>query len=108
MQTGQNYQQRISTDGFAIVEGVLSSERVDGLRTAISSLPDGEEVRRKVSVYGVRNLLEVSEEIRELAADAQIRSFVAPVLGPGCFAVRATFFDNPASWTVSTTRSTFL
>ena len=51
-------------------------------------------------VYGIRNLLEVSEDIRELAASPEIRSLVGPILGPSCFAVRATFFDKvrDANW----------
>ena len=100
MEAEQDFRERITSDGFAIVHGVLASERIDRLRTVIAALPDGEAVRRKVSVYGVRNLFEVSEEVRELAADAQLRSFVAPVLGPDCFAVRATFFDKvpDANW----------
>ncbi len=100
MEVNQDYRDQISSNGFAVVENVLSSKQINRLRTAITSLPEGEEVRRKVSVYGVRNLLEVSEEIRELAGASAIRSLVTPILGPDCFAVRATFFDKvpDANW----------
>lgn len=33
-------------------------------------------------VYGIRNLLEISPEVRVLARDERIRRFVVPVLGP--------------------------
>ena len=46
MEVDHDYAERVSTDGSAIVEGVLSSQRVDRLRTAISSIPEGAEVRR--------------------------------------------------------------
>ena len=94
------YRARIHRDGFAVVEGVLSPERVEGLRAAIAALPEGEEVRRRKDVYGVRNLLEISPAVSELAASTEIRGLVMPVLGPECFAVRATFFDKvpDANW----------
>ncbi len=100
MLSSTTYIDQIREDGFAIVGGVVSSETVGHLRTAISSLPEGEEIRRRTNVYGIRNLLDVSAEIRKLAAAAEICELVAPVLGPQCFAVRATFFDKvpEANW----------
>jgi hypothetical protein len=46
-------------DGYFVQERVLSSETVESLRQAIAALPERAEVRRKQSVYGVRNLSEV-------------------------------------------------
>ena len=94
------YSDQIRDDGFAIVGEVVSPETIDRLRTAISSLPEGEEIRRRTNVFGVRNLLDVSSEVRKLAAAPEIRGLVTPVLGQQCFAVRATFFDKvpDANW----------
>ncbi len=88
--------------GFAIVPGVLDPDRVEKLRRAIAAIPEGEEVRKKRSVYGVRNLLEVSPEVRQLAASAEIHQFVSPILGEAAFATRAVFFDKvpDANWTL--------
>ena len=100
MNPDRGYSDRISKEGFAIVDGVLSSQRVESLCAAISSIPEGEEVRRKTNVYGIRNLLEASSEVRDLAAASEVRALMVPVLGPHCFAVRATFFDKvpDANW----------
>jgi ectoine hydroxylase-related dioxygenase (phytanoyl-CoA dioxygenase family) len=51
-------------------------------------------------VYGVRNLLDLSPEVRALAADETVRQFVTPLLGEGAFATRAVFFDKVpgANW----------
>jgi ectoine hydroxylase-related dioxygenase (phytanoyl-CoA dioxygenase family) len=59
-------------------------------------------VRRRQGVYGVRNLLEISPEVRSLACDTRIRDLVAPILGDGAFAVRAVFFDKVpgANWSL--------
>ena len=96
----KSYQSSIRRDGFAIVDHVVSPVDVARLGQAIQDLPDGEAVRQRQSVYGVRNLLELSEDVRWLASTSVIRDLVVPVLGPNCFAVRATFFDKvpDANW----------
>jgi ectoine hydroxylase-related dioxygenase (phytanoyl-CoA dioxygenase family) len=91
---GHRYAEQIASDGYAIVEGVLSEEAVEQLRTAVDQIPGGEEVRRKRGVYGVRNLLEICPAVQALARQGNIRQFVTPILGEGAFAVRAIFFDK--------------
>jgi ectoine hydroxylase-related dioxygenase (phytanoyl-CoA dioxygenase family) len=89
-------------EGYSVWEQAITLEEVDRLRDAVASIPQGEEVRRKRSVYGVRNLLEICPDVRVLAADARIRQFVTPVLGDQAFAVRAIFFDKvpDANWSL--------
>lgn len=95
-----DYHRRIIDDGYAIVEGVLPKDDVERLRTAIRTIPRSDAVRKRANTYGVRNLLEISEPVRLLAASPAIRALAAPVLGRACFAVRATFFDKvpDANW----------
>jgi ectoine hydroxylase-related dioxygenase (phytanoyl-CoA dioxygenase family) len=81
-------------EGYSIHEGVISDREIDHLLTAVAHIPDGEEVRRKRGVYGVRNLLEICPATQSLARQANIRQFVTPVLGEGAFAVRAIYFDK--------------
>ena len=88
------YAEALLREGYFIREGVLSDGEVDGLRTALALIPDGEEVRRRRGVYGVRNLLEICPEVRELARHENMRQFVTPVLGESAFAVRAIYFDK--------------
>ena len=61
------YAQEFARDGYSIAEGVISDVEVEFLRTAVSRIPTGEEVRRKGGVYGVRNLLEICTTVDELA-----------------------------------------
>lgn len=95
-----NYRNQIDENGFAIVENVLSQQQVENLRDAISNIPQGEEVRRRENVYGIRNLLELSAAVRQLAVSSSARAVVKPILGTECSAVRATFFDKVpgANW----------
>lgn len=89
-------------DGYFICENVVSTEVVAELRAAVDALPPTEAVRRKGSVYGVRNLLEICAAARELAAREEVRRFAADVLGHAAFAVRAVFFDKTpgANWSL--------
>jgi ectoine hydroxylase-related dioxygenase (phytanoyl-CoA dioxygenase family) len=88
------YANAFRRDGYYLHEGVLSSDEVETLRRAVAEIPQGEEVRRRQSVYGVRNLLKICPAVRQLAADPRIRQFVTPILGDAAFAVRAIFFDK--------------
>jgi Phytanoyl-CoA dioxygenase (PhyH) len=89
-------------DGYFIQESVFTTEEIERLRTAVAQIPNGEAVRRKRGVYGVRNLLEICPDVQELARRPQVRQFVQPILGDRAFAVRAIFFDKvpDANWSL--------
>ena len=86
--------------GYSIIPEVIGRDVIDHLRITLENIPDGQAVRRKRSVYGVRTLLELSPEVRELAASEAVRRFVTPILGESAFATRAVFFDKvpDANW----------
>jgi ectoine hydroxylase-related dioxygenase (phytanoyl-CoA dioxygenase family) len=90
------YATRFRRDGYSLHGNVISGCEAEALRRAIASIPNGEEVRRKRNVYGMRNLLQICPAVRTLAADRRVRQFVTPVLGDDAFAVRAIFFDKAA------------
>jgi hypothetical protein len=98
-----NYAETFRRDGYYICENVLSSGEVHELRQAIADIPAGDEVRRKRSVYGVRNLLQICPAVHKLAGQPHIRQFVVPPLGERAFAVRAIFFDKGVgvNWSLS-------
>ncbi|MFO0865630.1 MAG: phytanoyl-CoA dioxygenase family protein [Gemmataceae bacterium] len=89
-------------DGFFIADDVLSESDIERLRMAIAELPQNENVRKRQGVYGVRHLIEVCPEVRDIACDPRVRSFATAVLGEGAFAVRAVFFDKVpgANWSL--------
>ena len=94
------YALRFHEAGFAVLPRLLSDDEIERLRAAITAIPDSDAVRRKRNVYGVRNLLDLSPEIRRLAALPEVRQLVTPILGEGAFAARAIFFDKVpgANW----------
>ena len=92
----------IETAGFAIVEGVLSRATVDHLLTSLKHIDDTGSVRKRGGVFAVRNLLDVSLEVREWAHSETIRALIEPVLGDRFFPVRGILFDKipNANWKV--------
>jgi ectoine hydroxylase-related dioxygenase (phytanoyl-CoA dioxygenase family) len=96
------YARTFHRDGYFVRNDIVAEDVVQRLRLAVAAIPNGEEVRRRRSVYGVRNLLEICPAVRVLATESCIRQFVTPVLGENAFAVRATFFDKvpEANWSL--------
>jgi hypothetical protein len=94
--------QRFREQGFAVFCDALAPDEIDRLRLAIKAIPDGDAVRRKQNVYGIRNLLDLSPPIRRLAGLSEVRRFVTPILGERAFATRAIFFDKSegANWSL--------
>ncbi len=94
------YEAGFRADGFAVFPQVLGDVEVEHLRRAIEAIPDCDAVRKKRNVYGVRNLLDLSADVRRLAALPEVRQLVTPIIGKGAFATRATFFDKVpgANW----------
>lgn len=91
--------------GYALVPDVLGDADVARILAALDDAgeADADGVRRKESVYAIRNLLEVVPAIRSLARSPAVRSLVEPVLGAGAFAVRGILFDKTpdANWKVA-------
>jgi ectoine hydroxylase-related dioxygenase (phytanoyl-CoA dioxygenase family) len=98
----KTYADTFRRNGYFFGDNVLSCSEVEELRRAIAEIPNRDEVRRKRSVYGVRNLLQICPAVRTLAVQPHIRQFVTPVLGVHAFAVRALFFDKVpgANWSL--------
>lgn len=98
----RQYATAFCRDGYFIREDVISLDDVEELRQAVAALPVRQEVRRKRSIYGVRNMLEICPAVRALAANCRVRRFATAVLGDQAFAVRAIFFDKvpDANWSL--------
>src|SRR5579871_3313218 len=89
----------VELSGFAVIEEVLSTREVEGLKDALDQIAPNRSVLKRGGVFAVRNLLDVSA-VRELANSSAIRELVEPVLGPHCVPVRGILFDKipDANW----------
>ncbi len=87
----------ITRDGYSILTGVFGQQETERLIDAVSTVASHSGVRSRGGVYAVRNLLQLSPAIRELAASAEVQSIVQGNLARDAFPVRATLFDKTAS-----------
>jgi ectoine hydroxylase-related dioxygenase (phytanoyl-CoA dioxygenase family) len=89
-----SFQQSIATTGWAITDPLIDPGAVAELRDRVAT-------HANAGRGGARNLLD-DPAIRALAALPALRALAEAVLGPGCFAVRALFFDKTpgANWKV--------
>ncbi len=83
---------RLGADGFAICREAVTLTALTKLASALPSVPRG----------GVRNLLSLCPEARELSESAAVRAIAEEALGPGAFVARAILFDKTpeANWSV--------
>jgi len=88
-------------DGFAIVPPFVADASMDQLCGTLASVDDPGALRRG-EVYAMRSLFDSVPEVGDFARSVAVRSLVEPVLGEGCFAVKALLLDKrpEANWTV--------
>jgi ectoine hydroxylase-related dioxygenase (phytanoyl-CoA dioxygenase family) len=92
----------VQKNGFAICEDVLPPEEITALLGALGKIGNLGSLQKRGATFAVRNLLDTSLEIRELAASEVVHRLVDAVLGPGSFGVRGILFDKipHANWKV--------
>jgi ectoine hydroxylase-related dioxygenase (phytanoyl-CoA dioxygenase family) len=106
MDTAQLNQSRVKQGieeyGFSILRNVFRKPEVEILIESISKIDREEGVRSRGGIYAIRNLLQLSPVVRELAYSTRLRSIVGEILQDDSLAVRATLFDKTtgANWIV--------
>lgn len=88
----------IDENGFGVLSAALDAATVWSLKSALAKLKPAVSVRRKnETVYGVRNLLNLSPPVREFAEGETVRKIAESFLGRKARVVRAIFFDKTAA-----------
>jgi ectoine hydroxylase-related dioxygenase (phytanoyl-CoA dioxygenase family) len=102
MTDSSELRKQIEAHGYAVVPGVLDREQLAGLIVALESIAENPSARRRGGVFAMRNLLDVSPAIRDLAESGKVRRLIGPILGSGAFPVRGILFDKTpdANWKV--------
>ncbi len=88
--------------GFSVIPDLLNSEEVTELLAALSAIKAITGVRKKSTVYAIRNLLDATPAVAALASSEKVMSLAQAALGPNAAPVRATLFDKTpdANWLV--------
>jgi hypothetical protein len=92
----------LQEEGFSILPGIFGRQEIEHLVDAISKIDQGAGVRRREGVYAVRNLLQASPAIGELAHSPKVHSLIEERLEKAFFPVRGILFDRTpsANWLV--------
>jgi len=93
----------IDENGFGVLENILDAETVLCLTNELANLKPSNSVSRKnESVYGVRNLLNLSLKLREFSNSKAVTNITNKFFGKRAKVVRAIFFDKTldANWKV--------
>lgn len=93
----------IKENGFGVIENVLDAETVSFLANELSKINDPNAVsKRNEAIYGIRNLLNLSKEIRKFSESEIVRNISQKFLGKNAKVVRAIHFNktHEANWKV--------
>ena len=98
-------QQEIEQQGFAVLPGLFSTERVARLVSELAATRlqmNGSVLHSRGQVYGIRNLVDVWPTALAVAQEPRLRTAIGSVLPQGFGLVRSIFFDKPPgrSWTL--------
>ena len=95
---------KLETQGFAILENIIDDALVSELSNALGKISRDHAVSRRGEIaFGIRNLLNVSPAVRDLALSPHVRNLVDPIAGKEAQVIRAIFFDKTpeANWKVA-------
>ena len=97
-------QQDIEQQGFAVLPGLLESERVARLVAELEAArlqANGSVLHSRGQVYGIRNLVDAWPAALAVARAPGLLAAIGSVLPPGFGLVRSIFFDKPPGRTWS-------
>lgn len=95
------YREEIEKFGFAVVPQIINDKQVENLIASLSKINtfSNEKIG---SFYGIRNLLNLSPEVRKLAENKKVKDLIENLIGKSAQPVRAIFFDKTSdvNWRV--------
>ncbi len=95
--------ERISQDGFAIVENVYSNEEIDGLISCISKADTSQPTFRKTNdLFAVRQFLKAVPTSLNKIFNSRLQELIEQTFGDDFFVVKSIYFDKPgdSNWFV--------
>lgn len=89
-------------DGFAILQNIISLDQCNGLCDELAALLQTRHDSARSRIGGLRNLLQTSRSIAEVAASSELGEVLLEALGKEAFPVRSLIFDKTpdANWSV--------
>jgi hypothetical protein len=95
--------ERLSQDGFAIVENVFSKEEIDALISCISNADTSQPTFRKTNdLFAARQFLKTVPNSLNKIFNSRLRELIEQTFGDDFFVVKSIYFDKPgdSNWFV--------
>ena len=99
-----NVKEKISNDGFAIIDNVFSEEETENLLFAISQADDSRPTFRKSkNLFAIRQFLTEIPTISDQVFNSKLIHIISDLFGNDFFVVKSIYFDKPedSNWFVS-------
>ncbi|MBB1283380.1 phytanoyl-CoA dioxygenase family protein [Flavisolibacter sp. BT320] len=96
--------EKIFHEGFAIVNGIYSTEEVSQILSAIAEADNtGPTFRKSEDLFAIRQFFKEIPATRKLVLNQKLTQLVSAVFGDDYFIVKSIYFDKPgnSNWFVS-------
>ncbi|WP_153798326.1 phytanoyl-CoA dioxygenase family protein [Foetidibacter luteolus] len=96
--------EQFERNGFAIAEGIYSTEEIDAILYKISAADNsGQAFRKTADLFAIRRFLHEVPAVKELVFNKPLESLIHDLFGHDYFVVKSIYFDKPAlsNWFVS-------
>ena len=92
------YKEKISNDGFFVLEAIFTDEEIEKLVQAISKVDTSCQTARKTSdLFAIRQFLKEVPQATELIFNERLNTLIAEIFGDEFFVVKSIYFDKPES-----------
>jgi len=98
------YKEKISGDGFAVINNIFTDEEIESLLQAISKVDTSRQTVRKTSdLFAIRQFLKEVPQAFEIIFNDRLNTIIAEIFGDKFFVVKSIYFDKPeaSNWFVA-------
>jgi len=100
----QNHKNRMTENGFTVINNIFSDEEVDKITEVIEHIDTSRETFRKSEdLFAIRQFLKEIPEVKELIFNQNIKTVIQEIFGDSYFVVKSIYFDKPerSNWYVA-------
>lgn len=104
MDTTKDIKEKISGEGFAVIEKVFTDEEVENLLSCISQVDSSTPAFRKTNgLFAIRQFFKEVQEVVDIVFNERLNLIISKIFGNDFFVVKSIYFDKPegSNWFVA-------
>ena len=104
MITFNSIKEKISSDGFAVIDNVFTDQKIDNILSIISQVDTSKPTFRKTSdLFAIRQFFKEVPDAVDLVFSDKFNELISELFGNDFFVVKSIYFDKPenSNWFVS-------